>query len=200
MGLFLALGTFMGKGVEWIQVASSHESSGSSQNGRSMCAELGGTWGNNRCQLSSSSSHSLDLDFELYQLDERIKKLEALFSPSLGSFFDCHEIEECEIFQPVVFLKISEGNFLMGTPDSEAKRTSNERPQHLVTLTQSFEIQRTEVTQWHWFSVMGNNPSHFASSSHCPQEHVILRGFMIFMGMCGSGLMTFGFETTPPLL
>ena len=151
--LGLGLGIFMGRSVEWIQVASSHD-----------------------------ERSGLNLDFELYQLDERIKKLEELFSPlderikkleelfspSLAPFFDFHE--------PVVFLKISAGNFLMGTPDSEAKRTSNEGPQHLVTLTRSFEIQRTEVTQWHWFSVMGNNPSRFASSSHCPQEHVILQG------------------------
>ena len=183
--LGLSLGILMGRGVEWIQVASSHESSGSSQNGRSMCAELGGTWGNGQCQFSSSSSHSfLDLDLELYQLNERIKKLEELvsslkelFSPSLNPSFDCdeEEIEECE-FEPAVFLKISVGNFLMGSPGSESGRGSDEGPQHSVTLTRDFEIQRTEVTQWHWFSVMGSNPSYFVSRSHCPEEHVILQG------------------------
>ena len=167
--LGLGLGIFMGRSVEWIQVASSHD-----------------------------ERSGLNLDFELYQLDERIKKLEEtstplnerikkleelvsslkeLFSPSLNPSFDCdeEEIEECE-FEPAVFLKISAGNFLMGSPDSEVKRVSNEGPQHRVTLTRSFEIQRTEVTQWHWFSVMGSNPSYFVSRSHCPEEHVILQG------------------------
>ena len=167
--LGLGLGIFMDRSVEWIQVASSHD-----------------------------ERSGLNLDFELYQLDERIKKLEEtstplnerikkleelvsslkeLFSPSLNPSFDCdeEEIEECE-FEPAVFLKISAGNFLMGSPDSEASRNRREGPQHRVTLTRSFEIQRTEVTQWHWFSVMGNNPSQYDSSSHCPEEHVILQG------------------------
>ena len=79
-------------------------------------------------------------------------------------------------FEPVVFVSISAGSFLMGSPGSEANRDSNEGPQHRVTLTRSFEIQRTEVTQWHWFSQMGENPSRFDESSHCPGEHVTLQG------------------------
>ena len=90
-------------------------------------------------------------------------------------------IEAGSSVQPVTFIRVSAGGFLMGSPESEAGRNSNEGPQHRVTLTRSFEIQRTEVTQWHWVSQMGENPSYFDKSSHCPDEHVILQGTAIFV-------------------
>ena len=79
-------------------------------------------------------------------------------------------------FEPVTFIRVPAGIFLMGSPVSEANRGPNEGPQHLVTLTRSFEIQRTEVTQWHWVVVMGYNPSSFTSPSHCPGEHRSFEG------------------------
>ncbi len=67
---------------------------------------------------------------------------------------------------------IPPGSFLMGSPDSEPKRFSNEL-QHAVTLTQGFWLGETAVTQALWQVVMGDNPSYFKSESEAlPVEQV----------------------------
>jgi len=67
------------------------------------------------------------------------------------------------------FSLIPAGTFQMGSTNGG----SSEQPVHTVTLTQSFEMQRTEVTQGQWFEIMGTNPSHFSSCGvTCPVEGV----------------------------
>ena len=68
---------------------------------------------------------------------------------------------------------IPPGTFQMGSPDTEADRQSNEGPVHSVTITRSFYIKQTEVTQREWKSLIGNNPSKFSScGDDCPVETV----------------------------
>ena len=62
------------------------------------------------------------------------------------------------------------GTFLMGSPENEAGRNSNEK-QHEVTLTHGFWLLETEVTQTMWANVMGNNPSYF-KGDRLPVEQV----------------------------
>jgi formylglycine-generating enzyme required for sulfatase activity len=60
------------------------------------------------------------------------------------------------------FANIPAGTFQMGeTGDS-----------HTVTLSQSFYLGTTEVTQTQWVSVMFNNPSSFNNCDNCPVENV----------------------------
>ncbi|HUU22793.1 MAG TPA: SUMF1/EgtB/PvdO family nonheme iron enzyme, partial [Phycisphaerae bacterium] len=87
---------------------------------------------------------------------------------------------------------IPAGSFWMGSPDgacpsdypggsgctAELGRWANETL-HYVTLTNSFMIGRTEVTQGQWFAAFGNNPSWFGPSGDgadcgddCPVEMV----------------------------
>jgi formylglycine-generating enzyme required for sulfatase activity len=70
------------------------------------------------------------------------------------------------------FKLIPTGTFIMGTPQDEWGSNDCERPQHQVTLTESFYMQTTEVTQAQWEAVMGNNPSHFSGCPTCPVENV----------------------------
>lgn len=56
------------------------------------------------------------------------------------------------------FVLIKGGTFLMGSPDSEHQRDSDER-QHSVTIS-DFYCSRYEVTQEEYESVMGSNPSY----------------------------------------
>ncbi|MBW1767297.1 MAG: formylglycine-generating enzyme family protein, partial [Deltaproteobacteria bacterium] len=63
------------------------------------------------------------------------------------------------------------GTFTMGSPSDELGRYSDET-QYEVTLTQSFFMQTTEVTQQVWYDVMGTNPSWFSGCSECPVEQV----------------------------
>ena len=70
------------------------------------------------------------------------------------------------------FNLISAGTFTMGSPSDESGRYSSEGPQHTVTLTQSFYMQQTEVTQAQWEAVMASNPSYFSGCPTCPVESV----------------------------
>ena len=70
------------------------------------------------------------------------------------------------------YVTILSGSFTMGSPIGELGQSSDET-QHTVTLTRSFEMKKTEVTQGEWQSLMGNNPSFFLSCGvNCPVETV----------------------------
>ena len=58
------------------------------------------------------------------------------------------------------FRFISQGQFLMGSPENEPERFSNET-QHLVQLTQDYWMAETAVTQELYEAVIGENPSDF---------------------------------------
>ena len=60
----------------------------------------------------------------------------------------------------VVFRYCPAGTFLMGSLASEKGRFQTET-RHIVTLTKSFWLLETEVTQALWQAVMGENPSRF---------------------------------------
>jgi formylglycine-generating enzyme required for sulfatase activity len=73
---------------------------------------------------------------------------------------------------PGGFVRIAAGTFAMGSPVSEVGRDSDETL-HQVTLTRSFWLQATEVTQGQWEAVMGANPAaHKACGRDCPVENV----------------------------
>ncbi len=56
-------------------------------------------------------------------------------------------------------VSIPGGSFMMGSPESEKDRSSNEK-QHKVEIS-PFYIDKYPVTQAQWQAVMGNNPSYF---------------------------------------
>ena len=62
------------------------------------------------------------------------------------------------------------GTFLMGSPEDEPERGSDET-QHPVTLTRGFWIAETPVTQALWEIFMGDNPSRF-KGAELPVEQV----------------------------
>jgi formylglycine-generating enzyme required for sulfatase activity len=69
---------------------------------------------------------------------------------------------------------VAAGTFSMGSPMSETGRGADET-QHNVTITRSFFIGQTEVTQGQWKALAGalNNPSFFsACGDNCPVEKV----------------------------
>ena len=55
---------------------------------------------------------------------------------------------------------IPPGKFLMGSPESEAGRDTDER-QHEVEIARAFYLSVYPVTQAQWRAVMGSNPGHF---------------------------------------
>jgi len=70
----------------------------------------------------------------------------------------------------VGFVWIPPGNFVMGSPLSEADRNIDE-VQHTVTLTQGFWMGDHEVTQQDYQELIGSNPSSF-KGSNLPVESV----------------------------
>jgi formylglycine-generating enzyme required for sulfatase activity/tRNA A-37 threonylcarbamoyl transferase component Bud32 len=57
-------------------------------------------------------------------------------------------------------MAIPGGSFVMGSPNTEARRFESEGPQRTVNLAPFF-MGKYEVTQEQWEAVMGNNPSYF---------------------------------------
>ena len=66
---------------------------------------------------------------------------------------------------------ISAGEFIMGSPKDEAKRSSDEM-QHPVVIKQGFWLADTACTQALWVAVMGKNPSHFDKNNQNPVDTV----------------------------
>jgi formylglycine-generating enzyme required for sulfatase activity len=66
---------------------------------------------------------------------------------------------------------IPPGRFLMGSPESEPERDSDEGPQHSVTISRGFWLFDTACPQALWQAVMGGNPSRFKSPDQ-PVENV----------------------------
>src|ERR1017187_7905165 len=70
----------------------------------------------------------------------------------------------------MTFVSIQAGSFIMGSPEYETYRFDYEIL-HNVTLTKSFEMQTTAVTQRQWVNVMGYNPSFFQQKKNCPNSY-----------------------------
>ncbi len=68
---------------------------------------------------------------------------------------------------------IEPGQFLMGSPDSEAERRKDEGPRHPVTITQGLWLADSACTQALWQAVMGENPSHFQAKNQGGPEHPV---------------------------
>lgn len=64
------------------------------------------------------------------------------------------------------FVLIQPGTFMMGSPEDELGRRSDEA-QRETTLTRAFYMQATPVTQGEWRAMTGRNPS---ISSHCGDD------------------------------
>src|ERR1700690_1553290 len=84
------------------------------------------------------------------------------------------------------FVWIPPGNFMMGSPKSEAKRGDDEI-QHKVTLTKGFYMGVYPVTQEEWHDVMGENPSFFKFSGekNLPVEGVSWNDCQVFSKKLG---------------
>jgi formylglycine-generating enzyme required for sulfatase activity len=59
------------------------------------------------------------------------------------------------------FVLVPAGTFLMGSPPSEQGRSTDEEPQHEVTINRPFYLGVYPVTQDQYHRLIGTNPSHF---------------------------------------
>jgi formylglycine-generating enzyme required for sulfatase activity len=61
---------------------------------------------------------------------------------------------------------IPPGEFMMGSPNGEAQRDSDEGPVHRVHIVRPFYMGIHEVTQEQWQAVMGSNPANFKGAKN----------------------------------
>ncbi len=118
---------------------------------------------------------------ELLRLSYTLKDLPDITPDRLAMEQRLRELILVEKVEPVVpkvtnaigmeFAWVPPGTFWMGSPESEEGREDNET-QQLVTLTKGLYVGTTPVTQRHWQSVMGNNPSYFSGDDSLPVESV----------------------------
>lgn len=77
------------------------------------------------------------------------------------TFKDCAHCPEMVVIPP--------GSFDMGSNSGSDDR----KPVHRVTISQSFAMGKTEVTQGEWKAIMDGNPSYFGKcGDDCPVERV----------------------------
>ena len=81
------------------------------------------------------------------------------------------DLASAEGWSSARFVVVPAGTSPVGSREGEGE--DYERPRHDVTLSRSFWMGTTEVTQGQWVSLMGNNPSEFSSCGlECPVERV----------------------------
>ncbi len=73
---------------------------------------------------------------------------------------------------PARWAWVPPGTFTMGSPITEHDRSTDESPQTIVTLTRGFWMERFEVTQGEYTSLMLTNPATFATDTNQPIEQV----------------------------
>jgi len=84
------------------------------------------------------------------------------------------ELKSSGLIRAKSFWLIEPGEFIMGSADDEADRELHEL-RHLVKFTESYELQQTEVTQFQWFEIMGENPSYYVKQENCPVHYVVFK-------------------------
>lgn len=75
-----------------------------------------------------------------------------------------------ETFDINMLAYLGPATFTMGSDAADVQ--SNERPEHLVTLTHAFWLQESEVTQRQYETAMGANPSFYGDCPECPVDQV----------------------------
>ncbi len=75
------------------------------------------------------------------------------------------------------FVFIQAGTFQMGSTNA----FNDEQPVHQVAISRPFYMQRTEVTQAQWVSVMADNPSYSRCGLSCPVEQVSWTEVQVFI-------------------
>ncbi len=118
-------------------------------------------------------------DRELYRADRALASLGALGADTAGERAKLVRTVRLPGGGDMRFRWIPPGEFLMGSPDSEAGRSADEARRR-VTLSKGFWLGETEVTQAQWASVTGHSPSEFEGAKR-PVENVTWRDVLGFI-------------------
>jgi len=81
-------------------------------------------------------------------------------------------VEKAAVLETLSYSFIQAGTFEMGCTSGQSNCEEDEEPAHTVTLTTSFWMTVTELTQDQYQALMGDNPSDFSSCGDCPVENI----------------------------
>jgi formylglycine-generating enzyme required for sulfatase activity len=98
-----------------------------------------------------------------------VRKAQAAWATYLGR--QVEETVEVADGVKMTFVLVPPGTFRMGSPADETERQDNETL-HGVTLTEPFDLARTEVTQAQYLALTGHNPSKIKGEDNLPVETV----------------------------
>ncbi len=104
------------------------------------------------------------------EVAEAKAKAEEVYKKFPGSRAGEERVMEIAPGVSMTFCWCPAGDFIMGSPPTEADKGSDE-VQVKVTLSKGFWMGKTEVTQAQWQAVMGSNPSHY-KGTNLPVESV----------------------------
>ena len=92
------------------------------------------------------------------QVEDSTKRFGALDDPPTGTAAPSPDPPALAGVAPMAFVRLSGGEFTMGSPDDEPGHQEDEGPRHRVRVS-TFEIAVTEVTQRQYREVTGQAPS-----------------------------------------
>jgi len=146
----------------------------------------------------------VELDYSIERLDWKVPHIDrtcegawvARSKPSWASHFGADDYGLYADFELKGVTQrmrwIPAGEFVMGSPESEANRFKGETA-HEVVLTHGFWLADTACTQRLWQAVMGKNPSSFEGEER-PVETVSWEDCQEFLNRCESLLPGLGLE------
>ena len=139
-------------------------------------------------QFEEKINGHAQLDQIIYEINSNVNALIYNILSERGYFFNyvssngntgfIFNVLEAFVKTPMLRIslqRIDKGSFLMGSLPDESRRYNTNAGQKQVTISKSFDIMTTEMTQMQWFSCMGNNPSQFKRPEDC-ENHLSIRG------------------------
>ncbi|MEE4354833.1 MAG: C1 family peptidase, partial [Desulfococcaceae bacterium] len=158
----------------------------SSQSGCNMTASSNATWITITAITGSSVSYSVAANTDTVSRTGTLTIAGKTFTVTQSA----DEFDTYTNSLGMTFNLIPAGTFVMGSPANELGRDVNET-QHQVTLSKSYYMMTTEVTQGQWTAVTGSNPSSFNDcGDDCPVNRVSwndIQTFITQMNQRGEG-------------
>lgn len=140
-----------------------------------------------KLEIDLNDYHALELNYQDAQqkielLNKQIKESKSKLETSNTTSVKSQSNIETFTVNGVSFkmVHVEGGSFMMGANDNDENANDDEKPNHVVSLS-DYWIGETQVTQALWEAVMGNNPSKFKGDLSRPVECVSWNDCQVFI-------------------
>ena len=119
-------------------------------------------------------TYSIKLIYAILNLRRRENELfKSTFYYHFNDWINSINAEQSSNLPDFEFVTIKSDSFKMGSPFWERHRDRDEKRAR-VTISKSFEMMTTEVTQLQWFTIMRDNPSSFKEKQYCEDDFKVI--------------------------